>query len=134
MKNNKLIIICLFLISTSIADDKLNNLINDEYENISDRTSIDYYTKVVQVWHDSTWTNKAKAMKNYDENGYLYQMDLYKYRNDEWELNGMLSFDNNENGNPLVRTKQIHRNGTWLNRHRTDFNYNDEGLKMLKLE
>ena len=70
MKNNKLIIICLFLISTSIADDKLNNLINDEYENISDRTSIDYYTKVVQVWHDSTWINKAKAMKNYDEIGF----------------------------------------------------------------
>ena len=134
MKNNKLIIICLFLISTSIADDKLNNLINDEYENISDRTSIDYYTKVVQVWRDSAWTNKAKAIKNYDENGYLFQKDLYKYRNDEWELKGMVSFENNENGNLLARTKQVYRNGTWTNRNRTDFNYNDEGQLRLKLD
>ena len=100
---------------------------------MSNRTSLDYHSKVVQVWHDSAWTNKAKAIKNYDENGYLYQKDLYKYRNDEWELKGMASFENNENGNPLIRTKQVYRNGTWINRHRTDFNYNDEGLLLLKL-
>ena len=65
MKNNKLIIICLFLISTSIADDGLNNLINDEYENISSRTAIDYDTKVVQAWRDSAWVNKSKKVKTY---------------------------------------------------------------------
>ena len=134
VNKNNIIIIGIFFINASFADDELNNLINDEYENMSNRTSLDYHSKVVQVWHDSAWTNKAKAIKNYDENGYLYQKDLYKYRNDEWELKGMASFENNENGDPLVRTKQVHRNGTWINRHRTDFNYNDEGLKLLKLE
>ena len=133
LNKNNIIIIGIFFINASFADDELNNLINDEYENMSNRTSLDYHSKVVQVWHDSAWTNKAKAIKNYDENGYLYQKDLYKYRNDEWELKGMASFENNENGNPLIRTKQVYRNGTWINRHRTDFNYNDEGLLLLKL-
>ena len=134
VNRNNLVIISFFLISAGFADDELNNLINDEYENMSNRTSLDYHSKVVQVWHDSAWTNKAKAIKDYDENGYLFHKDLYKYRNDEWELKGMASFENNENGDPLIRTKQVYRNGTWINRHRTDFNYNDEGLKMLKLE
>ena len=133
VNKNNIIIIGIFFINASFADDELNNLINDEYENMSNRTSLDYHSKVVQVWHDSAWTNKAKAIKNYDENGYLYQKDLYKYRNDEWELKGMASFENNENGDPLIRTKQVYRNSTWINRHRTDFNYNDEGLLLLKL-
>ena len=134
VNRNKIVIISFFLISVGFAGDELNDLINDEYENMANRTSLDYHSKVVQVWHDSAWTNKAKAIKDYDENGYLFHKDLYKYRNDEWELKGMASFENNENGDPLVRTKQVHRNGTWINRHRTDFNYNDEGLKLLKLE
>ena len=134
VNRNNLVIISFFLISAGFAGDELNDLINDEYENMSNRTSIDYHTKVVQFWHDSAWTNKAKAMKNYDENGYLYQKDLYKYRNDEWELKGMVSFENNENGNLLARTKQVYRNGTWTNRNRTDFNYNDEGQLRLKLD
>ena len=78
LNRNNIMIISFFLISAGFADDELNDLINDEYENMSNRTSIDYHTKVVQVWHDSAWTNKAKTMKNYDENEYLYQMDLYK--------------------------------------------------------
>ena len=94
VNRNKIVIISFFLISAGFADDELNNLINDEYENMSNRTSLDYHSKVVQVWHDSAWTNKAKAIKNYDENGYLYQKDLYKYRNDEWELKVMASFEN----------------------------------------
>ena len=133
VNRNNLVIISFFLISAGFAGDELNDLINDEYENMANRTSLDYHSKVVQVWHDSAWTNKAKAIKDYDENGYLFHKDLYKYRNDEWELKGMASFENNENGDPLIRTKQVYRNSTWINRHRTDFNYNDEGLLLLKL-
>ena len=133
VNKNNIFIIGIFFINASFADDELNNSINEEYENMSNRTSLDYHSKVVQVWHDSVWINKAKAIKTYDENGYLYQKDLYKYRNDDWELKGMASFENNENGDPLIRTKQVYRNGTWINRHRTDFNYNDDGLLLLKL-
>ena len=60
LNRNNIMIISFFLISAGFADDELNDLINDEYENMSNRTSIDYHTKVVQVWHDSAWTNKAK--------------------------------------------------------------------------
>ena len=62
-KINKLIIISLFLVSASFADDMLNKMINDEYENISSRTAIDYDTKVVQAWRDSSWVNKSKKVK-----------------------------------------------------------------------
>ena len=72
VNRNNIVIFSFFLISAGFAGDELNDLINDEYENMSNRTSIDYHTKVVQVWHDSSWTNKAKTMKNYDENGYLF--------------------------------------------------------------
>ena len=96
-KNNKLIIIGLFLVSISFADDMLNKMINDEYENISSRTAIDYDTKVVQAWRDSAWVNKSKKVKSYDDNGYLSQKDRYKYRGGEWSLKGMTIFENNEN-------------------------------------
>ena len=133
-KNNNLIIIGLFLISTSIADDGLNNLINDEYENISSRTAIDYDTKVVQAWRDSAWVNKSKKVKTYDDNGYLSQKDRYKYRDGEWSLKGMTVFENNENGDPATTTRQAYRNDAWINRYRTNFNYNDGGLLMSKVE
>ena len=133
-KNNNLIIIGLFLISASFADDKLNNLINDEYENISSRTAIDYDTKVVQAWRDSAWVNKAKKVKTYDDNGYLSQKDRYKYRDGEWSLKGMTVFENNENGDPATTTRQAYRNDAWINRYRTNFSYNDGGLLMSKVE
>ena len=133
-KNNNLIIIGLFLISASFADDKLNNLINDEYENISSRTAIDYDTKVVQAWRDSVWVNKAKKVKTYDDNGYLSQKDRYKYRDGEWSLKGMTVFENNENGDPATTTRQAYRNDAWINRYRTNFSYNDGGLLMSKVE
>ena len=133
-KNNNLIIIGLFLISASFADDKLNNLINDEYENISSRTAIDYDTKVVQAWRDSVWVNKAKKVKTYDDNGYLSQKDRYKYRDGEWSLKGMTVFENNDNGDPETTTRQAYRNDAWINRYRTNFSYNDGGLLMSKVE
>ena len=133
-KNNNLIIIGLFLISASFADDKLNNLINDEYENISSRTAIDYDTKVVQAWRDSAWVNKAKKVKTYDDNGYLSQKDRYKYRDGEWSLKGMTVFENNDNGDPETTTRQAYRNDAWINRYRTNFSYNDGGLLMSKVE
>ena len=85
-KYNNLIIIGLFLVSASFANDNLNNLINDEYENISSRIAIDYNSKVVQAWRDSAWVNKTKRVKTYDDNGYLSQKDRYKYRDDVWSL------------------------------------------------
>ena len=133
-KNNNLIIIGLFLISASFADDKLNNLINDEYENISSRTAIDYDTKVVQAWRDSAWVNKSKKVKTYDDNGYLSQKDRYKYRDGEWSLKGMTVFENNDNGDPETTTRQAYRNDAWINRYRTNFSYNDGGLLMSKVE
>ena len=133
-KNNNLIIIGLFLISASFADDKLNNLINDEYENISSRTAIDYDTKVVQAWRDSVWVNKSKKVKTYDDNGYLSQKDSYKYRDDQWSLKGMTVFENNDNGDPETTTRQAYRNDAWINRYRTNFSYNDGGLLMSKVE
>ena len=133
-KNNNLIIIGLFLISASFADDKLNNLINDEYENISSRTAIDYDTKVVQAWRDSVWVNKSKKVKTYNDNGYLSQKDSYKYRDDEWSLRGMTVYENNDNGGPEIKTKQAYRNDAWINRYRTNFSYNDGGLLMSKVE
>ena len=105
-KYNNLIIIGLFLISASSADDMLNKMINDEYENISNRTAIDYNTKVVQTWHDSVWVNKTKKVKTYDDNGYLSQKDSYKYRDDQWSLRGMTVFENNDNGDPETTTRQ----------------------------
>ena len=134
MKNNNLIIIGLFLISASFADDKLNNLINDEYENISSRTAIDYDTKVVQAWRDSVWVNKFKKVKTYNGNGYLSQKDSYKYRDDQWSLKGMTVFENNDNGDPETTTRQAYRNDAWINRYRTNFSYNDGGLLMSKVE
>jgi hypothetical protein len=133
-KNNNLIIICLFLISASFADDKLNNLINDEYENISSRTAIDYDTKVVQAWRDSVWVNKFKKVKTYNGNGYLSQKDSYKYRDDQWSLKGMTVFENNDNGDPETTTRQAYRNDAWINRYRTNFSYNDGGLLMSEVE
>ena len=133
-KNNNLIIIGLFLISASFADDKLNNLINDEYENISSRTAIDYDTKVVQAWRDSVWVNKFKKVKTYNDNGYLSQKDSYKYRDDQWSLKGMTVFENNDNGDPETTTRQAYRNDAWINRYRTNFSYNDGGLLMSKVE
>ena len=133
-KNNNLIIIGLFLISASFADDKLNNLINDEYENISSRTAIDYDTKVVQAWRDSVWVNKSKKVKTYNDNGYLSQKDSYKYRDDEWSLRGMTVYENNDNGGPEIKTKQAYRNDAWINRYSTNFSYNDGGLLMSKVE
>jgi len=133
-KNNNLIIIGLFLISASFADDKLNNLINDEYENISSRTAIDYDTKVVQAWRDSVWVNKFKKVKTYNGNGYLSQKDSYKYRDDQWSLKGMTVFENNDNGDPETTTRQAYRNDAWINRYRTNFSYNDGGLLISKVE
>ena len=133
-KNNNLIIIGLFLISASFADDKLNNLINDEYETISSRTAIDYDTKVVQAWRDSAWVNKFKKVKTYNDNGYLSQKDSYKYRDDQWSLKGMTVFENNDNGDPETTTRQAYRNDAWINRYRTNFSYNDGGLLMSKVE
>ena len=133
-KNNNLIIIGLFLISASFADDKLNNLINDEYENIYSRTAIDYESKVVQAWRDSAWVNKDKKINTYDDNGYLTQKDRYKYRDDEWSLRGMTVYENNDNGGPEIKTKQAYRNDAWINRYRTNFSYNDGGLLMSKVE
>jgi len=133
-KYNNLIIIGLFLISASSADDMLNKMINDEYENISNRTAIDYNTKVVQIWHDSVWVNKTKKVKTYDDNGYLSQKDSYKYRDDQWSLRGMTVFENNDNGDPETTTRQAYRNDAWINRYRTNFNYNDGGLLTSKVE
>ena len=133
-KINKLIIIGLFLVSASFADDMLNQMINDEYENISSRTAIDYDTKVVQAWRDSAWVNKFKKVKTYDDNGYLSQKDRYKYRDGEWSLKGMTVFENNENGDRATTTKQVYRNDEWLNRHRINFSYNDGGQLVSKVE
>ena len=133
-KINKLIIISLFLVSASFADDMLNKMINDEYENISSRTAIDYDTKVVQAWRDSSWVNKSKKVKTYDDNGYLSQKDHYKYRDDEWSLKGMTIFENNENGDRTTTTKQVYRNDAWINRYRINFSYNDGGQLMSKVE
>ena len=133
-KNNKLIIIGLFLVSASFADDMLNQMINDEYENISSRTAIDYDTKVVQAWRDSAWVNKSKKVKTYDDNGYLSQKDRYKYRDGEWSLKGMTIFENNENGDRATTTKQVYRNDEWLNRYKINFSYNDGGLLISKVE
>ena len=133
-KINKLIIIGLFLVSASFADDMLNQMINDEYENISSRTAIDYDTKVVQAWRDSAWVNKSKKVKTYDDNGYLSQKDRYKYRDGEWSLKGMTVFENNENGDRATTTKQVYRNDEWLNRYRINFSYNDGGQLVSKVE
>ena len=133
-KINKLIIISLFLVSASFADDMLNKMINDEYENISSRTAIDYDTKVVQAWRDSAWVNKSKKVKSYDDNGYLSQKDHYNYRDDEWSLKGMTIFENNENGDHTTTTKQVYRNDAWINRYKINFSYNDGGQLMSKVE
>ena len=78
---NRYTIITIGVLSASflLADDKFNDLINDEYENVSSRTAIDYNIKVVQSWRDSAWVNRAKKIKTYDDNGYLLQKDSYKY-------------------------------------------------------
>ena len=133
---NRCTIVTIGFLSVSVllADDKLNDLINDEYENISSRTTIDYDTKVVQAWRDSAWVNKAKKVKTYDDNGYLSQKDSYKYRDGEWSLKGMTVFENNENGDPATTTKQAYRNDAWRNRYRINFSYNDGGLLMSKVE
>ena len=133
---NRCTIVTIGFLSVSVllADDKLNDLINDEYENISSRTTIDYDTKVVQAWRDSAWVNKAKKVKTYDDNGYLSQKDSYKYRDGEWSLKGMTVFENNENGDPETTTKQAYRNDAWRNRYRINFSYNDGGLLMSKVE
>ena len=133
---NRCTIVTIGFLSVSVllADDKLNDLINDEYENISSRTAIDYDTKVVQAWRDSAWVNKAKKVKTYDDNGYLSQKDSYKYRDGEWSLKGMTVFENNENGDPETTTKQAYRNDAWRNRYRINFSYNDGGLLMSKVE
>ena len=133
---NRCTIVTIGFLSVSVllADDKLNDLINDEYENISSRTAIDYDTKVVQAWRDSAWVNKAKKVKTYDDNGYLSQKDSYKYRDGEWSLKGMTVFENNENGDPATTTKQAYRNDAWRNRYRINFSYNDGGLLMSKVE
>jgi hypothetical protein len=133
---NRCTIVTIGFLSTSvlIADDKLNDLINDEYENISSRTAVDYDTKVVQAWRDSAWVNKAKKVKTYDDNGYLSQKDSYKYRDGEWSLKGMTVFENNENGDPATTTNQAYRNDAWRNRYRINFSYNDGGLLMSKVE
>ncbi len=137
LKNvNRCTIVTIGFLSASVllADDKLNDLINDEYENISSRTTIDYDTKVVQAWRDSAWVNKAKKVKTYDDNGYLSQKDSYKYRDGEWSLKGMTVFENNENGDPATTTNQAYRNDAWRNRYRINFSYNDGGLLMSKVE
>ena len=133
---NRCTIVTIGFLSASvlIADDKLNDLINDEYENISSRTAVDYDTKVVQAWRDSAWVNKAKKVKTYDDNGYLSQKDSYKYRDGEWSLKGMTVFENNENGDPATTTNQAYRNDAWRNRYRINFSYNDGGLLMSKVE
>ncbi len=133
---NRCTIVTIGFLSASalLADEKLNDLINDEYENISSRTAIDYDTKVVQAWRDSAWVNKAKKVKTYDDNGYLSQKDSYKYRDGEWSLKGMTVFENNENGDPETTTKQAYRNDAWRNRYRINFSYNDGGLLMSKVE
>jgi len=133
---NRCTIVTIGFLSVSVllADDKLNDLINDEYENISSRTTIDYDTKVVQAWRDSAWVNKAKKVKTYDDNGYLSQKDSYKYRDGEWSLKGMTVFENNENGDPATTTNQAYRNDAWRNRYRINFSYNDGGLLMSKVE
>tara|TARA_B100001013_G_C24599427_1_gene438143 strand:- start:115 stop:1344 length:1230 start_codon:yes stop_codon:yes gene_type:complete len=133
---NRCTIVTIGFLSVSVllADDKLNDLINDEYENISSRTAIDYDTKVVQAWRDSAWVNKAKKVKTYDDNGYLSQKDSYKYRDGEWSLKGMTVFENNENGDPATTTNQAYRNDAWRNRYRINFSYNDGGLLMSKVE
>ena len=133
---NRCTIVTIGFLSASalLADDKLNDLINDEYENISSRTTIDYDTKVVQAWRDSAWVNKAKKVKTYDDNGYLSQKDSYKYRDGEWSLKGMTVFENNENGDPATTTNQAYRNDAWRNRYRINFSYNDGGLLMSKVE
>ena len=133
---NRCTIVTIGFLSVSVllADDKLNDLINDEYENISSRTAVDYDTKVVQAWRDSAWVNKAKKVKTYDDNGYLSQKDSYKYRDGEWSLKGMTVFENNENGDPETTTKQAYRNDAWRNRYRINFSYNDGGLLMSKVE
>ncbi len=133
---NRCTIVTIGVLSASvlIADDKLNDLINDEYENISSRTAVDYDTKVVQAWRDSAWVNKAKKVKTYDDNGYLSQKDSYKYRDGEWSLKGMTVFENNENGDPATTTNQAYRNDAWRNRYRINFSYNDGGLLMSKVE
>ena len=133
---NRCTIITIGFLSASVllADDKLNDLINDEYENISSRTAVDYDTKLVQAWRDSAWVNKAKKVKTYDDNGYLSQKDSYKYRDGEWSLKGMTVFENNENGDPATTTNQAYRNDAWRNRYRINFSYNDGGLLMSKVE
>ncbi|MDP7272836.1 MAG: hypothetical protein QGI47_04285, partial [Candidatus Marinimicrobia bacterium] len=133
---NRCTIVTIGVLSASvlIADDKLNDLINDEYENISSRTAVDYDTKVVQAWRDSAWVNKAKKVKTYDDNGYLSQKDSYKYRDGEWSLKGMTVFENNENGDPETTTKQAYRNDAWRNLYRINFSYSDGGLLMSKVE
>ena len=61
---NRYTIITIGVLSASFlsADDKFNDLINDENENISSRTTIDYNIKVVQFWRDSVWVNRAKKI------------------------------------------------------------------------
>ncbi len=133
-KNNNIIIIGIFLISASFADDGFNDFINVEYETIYSRTAIDYESKVVQAWRDSAWVNKDKKINTYDDNGYLTQKDRYKYRDDEWSLRGMTVYENNDNGGPEIKTKQAYRNDAWINRYRTNFSYNDGDLLMSKVE
>ena len=133
-KNSNIIIIGLLLLSASFADDKMNNFINDEYENITSRTAIDYDTKVVQVWRDSVWVNKDKKVNTYDDNGYLTQKDRYKYRDDEWLLKGMTTFENNAIGDPETQIKQVYRNDAWINRYKTNLSYNEDCILMSKVE
>ena len=133
---NRSTIIIIGILSASFlsADDKFNDLINDENENISSRTTIDYNIKVVQSWRDSAWVNRAKKIKTYDDNGYLLQKDSYKYWDGEWYLKGMTVRENSENGSPLISTTQYHRNDTWLNSRRSNFIYNDGGLLISRVE
>lgn len=130
------IILTIHLLAVSIltADGLIHDLIDDEYENITSRTSIDYDTKIVQAWHDSSWVNKSQTVKIYDGNGDLSQKDYYKYIDGEWELKGITVNENNESGLPLTTTKQLYRNETWRNRYRAGFSYNDDGFLSQKME
>ena len=133
---NRFAILIIGILSASFlsADDKFNDLINDEYENVTSRITIDYDEKVIQSWRDSAWVNKAKKVKTYDDNGYVLQKESYKYWNEEWYLKGMIALENNENGYPNSITMQLYENDNWMNWHRTNFSYSDGGLLVLKVE
>tara|TARA_Y100000590_G_scaffold249156_2_gene279958 strand:+ start:2891 stop:4120 length:1230 start_codon:yes stop_codon:yes gene_type:complete len=126
--------IFLLLFGILPADGILDHLIIDEYENIANRTSIDYDTKVTQAWRDSSWINKYKKVKTYDNSGYLTQKESYRYDDGDWRQRGLTVIENNLDGSPVILTRQVHRNENWMNRSRVDYVYGDNGFLLEKSE